>query len=308
MDQRKLNCSREVLNFSSIERSDRFDKKTFNPDRFIEKLSVSSPNMLTLLNKIEELDKNDILKHGKLFKHFIFSDIRRGYGAKVIASGFIAAGYTIAITSISGKIVVDQSVIDSKNESKFLVLSSTSIWESIPTPDTTKKILDVFNKRPENVYGNYARFIIIDSGFKEGVDLFDVKYAHIFEDQLSEADLTQAIGRGTRFCGQSGLRFNKGWPLYVFNYKISQGNLSLLQKALFRKKKSVLKLIRNTPDTTSEILKAMKENALDIKLTNKNKQISEYNFELIAFSLLSAAALTIGVIKYRSELNKKNSI
>ena len=67
------------------------------------------------------------------------------------------------------------------------------------------------------------RFIILDSGFKEGIDLFDVKYVHIFEPANTIADLKQVIGRATRTCGQRGLEFieNIGWPLYVYNYYLN---------------------------------------------------------------------------------------
>jgi len=89
-----------------------------------------------------------------------------------------------------------------------------------------KEILKKFNERPNNVYGEYARFIIMDSGFKEGIDLFDIKYVHIFEPQRTSADQKQVIGRGTRTCGQKGLVFHPtmGWPLYVFNYDIEIAN------------------------------------------------------------------------------------
>jgi broad-specificity NMP kinase len=60
----------------------------------------------------------------------------------------------------------------------------------------------------------------MDSGFKEGIDLFDIKYVHIFEPQMTGADLKQIIGRGTRMCGQKGLDFHptRGWPLHVNIY------------------------------------------------------------------------------------------
>jgi hypothetical protein len=37
---------------------------------------------------------------------------------------------------------------------------------------------------------------------------------------MTAADLTQALGRATRLCGQKGLEFvpNQGWPLHVFKY------------------------------------------------------------------------------------------
>ena len=85
-----------------------------------------------------------------------------------------------------------------------------------------KEILVKFNQRPENIHGELARIIVMDSGFKEGIDLFDVKYIHIFEPSVNNADEKQVIGRGTRTCGQKGLDFHprKGWPLQVFIYDL----------------------------------------------------------------------------------------
>ena len=52
----------------------------------------------------------------------------------------------------------------------------------------------MYNERPSNINGDNMRFIVLDSGFKEGIDLFDVKYVHIFEPQRTNADYQQAIG------------------------------------------------------------------------------------------------------------------
>jgi hypothetical protein len=104
----------------------------------------------------------------------------------------------------------------------FYLLSSVGVYEKPISVANKKTILKTFNQRPENVNGDLIRFIIMDSGFKEGIDLFDIKYIHIFEPQTTAADQKQVIGRGTRTCGQKGLVFHptKGWPLYVFNYDI----------------------------------------------------------------------------------------
>ena len=91
-----------------------------------------------------------------------------------------------------------------------------------------KEILGQYNKRPDNINGKNIRFIILDSGFKEGIDLFDVKYVHIFEPSMTIADLKQTVGRATRTCGQKGLEFqpNIGWPLYVYNYYLTVSELT----------------------------------------------------------------------------------
>jgi hypothetical protein len=104
----------------------------------------------------------------------------------------------------------------------FYLLSSTGMYDMPITVATKKSILKKFNQRPENIHGELVRFIIMDSGFKEGIDLFDIKYIHIFEPSIVPADQTQTIGRGTRTCGQKGLDFHptRGWPLHVFIYDL----------------------------------------------------------------------------------------
>ena len=44
---------------------------------FINTLKLVSPKILTLLNKIQELDDKDMAQYGKKFKHFIFSDYEK---------------------------------------------------------------------------------------------------------------------------------------------------------------------------------------------------------------------------------------
>jgi hypothetical protein len=122
------------------------------------------------------------------------------------------------------------------------VLLSKSFFDRPVNTKIRKVILDTFNSRPDNSYGELVRFIILDQGFKEGIDLFDVKYVHLFEPLAVNADEKQAIGRATRFCGQKGLEFHPryGWPLYVYKYDVTipkklQKNYMLLEdsKTLF---------------------------------------------------------------------------
>jgi hypothetical protein len=104
----------------------------------------------------------------------------------------------------------------------FYLLSSVAVFNKPISVKTKKEILGKFNSRPDNIQGDLARIIIMDSGFKEGIDLFDIKYIHIFEPSVNAADQKQVIGRGTRTCGQKGLEFSptKGWPLHVFVYDL----------------------------------------------------------------------------------------
>ncbi len=220
---KKAQCVRNVENWTKILKHHRFDKNTFQKKQTIDDMSVMSPKLVEMMKTIDKLDNEDMKKHGKYFKHFIFSDVKKGgYGAKIIASAMIASGYNHCFTK---KLSIVKP--ESNDEQHTLgLLSSTALFDKPMTQKHVKSILNIYNKRPDNIYGEDMRFIIFDSGFKEGIDLFDVKYVHIFENQRTAADLTQAVGRATRSCGQKGLNFipNVGWPLHVYQYYLTSTN------------------------------------------------------------------------------------
>ena len=223
-------CMRQNENWSKILPVHKLDNTKFNPEAVTAAIHDSSPKLEQLFRIIEQVDANDMATHGKLFKHFIFSDVKEeGYGAKILASAFIAKGFKSLIsyhktqlTQIKPRLMLLEAGEDGKNKS-FGILSSTAIFNTDFNQKFKKKVLQTYNKRPDNIQGADMRFIILDSGFKEGIDLFDVKYVHIFELSMTIADLKQTIGRATRTCGQKGLNFepNVGWPLYVYNYYVA---------------------------------------------------------------------------------------
>ena len=216
MSKVRAPCIREVENWSSYENSHRLDHSSFNPSHVQKNLAIWAPKMAILLKKIEQLDQEDMKRDGHLYKHLIFSDLKTNGGAKSIASALLANGYSLVYDpslSIKGSLP--------KNKKNFALLASTKIYQKTIGVRFRRKILDMFNARPDNIYGNDIRFLILDSGFKEGIDVFDIRYIHILETPITEADQKQIIGRGTRFCGQKGLKFNtkQGWPLYVYKYR-----------------------------------------------------------------------------------------
>jgi hypothetical protein len=245
-------CIRKRSNWSSLNEKYKMDDPFFAPDFFLKDMPHFSPKLVALLNKIKECDARDQKKYGTTFKHFIFSDIKSGgHGAKMLASALISTGWTLGYKSelknrekftnpkdenLEGgrergpngengpKPQWGPLELLSPNELKgkdsFYLLSSVPIYDKPISVRMKKEILANFNSRPQNIYGDIARIIVMDSGFKEGIDLFDIKYIHIFEPSMNIADQKQVIGRGTRTCGQKGLEFHptRGWPLNVFVY------------------------------------------------------------------------------------------
>jgi superfamily II DNA or RNA helicase len=214
-------CLRRVSNWSFITKDHKFDKKTFNKEEVVKDIEIYSPKAMSLIENIKELDEKDMATHGKLFKHFIFSEVKQGgYGVKVLTAVLLAFGFNLAFDD-KMKLLPDKELLKTKSKN-LLLLSSTNIYNNPLTVKSKKSILEKYNQRPENNYGDLARIILLDGGFKEGIDLFDVKYVHIYEPQTSKADQKQAIGRATRLCGQKGLEFHpkQGWPLNVFLYDV----------------------------------------------------------------------------------------
>lgn len=231
--RRVFSCMRKTANFSKINMYHKFDKNVFDPTKLNKELVETSPKITQLLNNIKKLDELDMKNHGKNFKHFIFSDVKDGgYGAKVLASAFMANGFFNVVKARKVpkqqrmKLYID---LNHSGKNNFALLCSNAIYGGATFNEKLKKeILGQYNKRPDNINGKNIRFIILDSGFKEGIDLFDVKYVHIFEPSMTIADLKQTVGRATRTCGQKGLEFqpNIGWPLYVYNYYLTVSELT----------------------------------------------------------------------------------
>ena len=221
---KKALCIRKVSNFSVQKKTHKIDKSNFNLKDFQKNLDIVSPKVIKLLDTIKELDENDMKKYNKLFKHIIYTDIKESSaGSKMISASMMTRGYK----NIYDKTLkVNENNLSKNYNNNFALLSSVQIYDK-PFPVKLKKnIIELFNKRPDNINGKTVRFIILDSGYKEGIDIFDVKYVHIFEPLITESDEKQVIGRGTRFCGQKGLEFipNIGWPLHVFKYNLIGDN------------------------------------------------------------------------------------
>jgi superfamily II DNA or RNA helicase len=245
--EKKADCIRIAINNSTNKDFFKFDKSTYDEKKIKDNLEIASPKLVNLINNIKQLDDNDFIKYGKKFKHIIYSDVRNSIaGIKLIASIFKAYGMN-NIYDDKFKIKIKET------DNNFALLSSMAIYNKPFPVKLRNDILKHFNSRPDNIYGDKIRYLLLDQGFKEGIDVFDVKYIHIFDELITPSDEKQVIGRGTRFCGQKGLVFNPtlGWPLHVFKYKL------ILSESLQDK--------YNETDTFSLYLK---ESGIDIKKLN----------------------------------------
>ena len=185
----------------------------------------SSRKVMALLDNIKKLDAADLAdpqNKGKKFKHFIYSDQLNGCGITMIAHALKDNGFKCVIeprTRESFSINVHPSNGESSDNFGMLFTQSYMKTSGGLTTQQQKKQLEIFNS-DENAYGKKIRIMLLESKFKEGIDLYDVKYCHVFEETMNQTDMTQVVGRGTRFCGQKNLNFvtGVGWELQVHTY------------------------------------------------------------------------------------------
>lgn len=213
-NDKMLNCLRGVANFSTSKDIYMYDSPNFDKDQFMENLDILSPKLKAMSEMIEKQDSQDMKKEGKLYKHCIYTDLRSSYGIRILGSLMIALGFAEIIDE-EHNFKTDNPIYKS-----FGILTKQLLYNKPVGSGTRKYLMHLFNQRPDNVQGKNVRFIILDKDFKEGIDLFDVKYVHLFEPQLSFSETKQVIGRSTRSCGQSGITFkpNVGWTLFVKIY------------------------------------------------------------------------------------------
>ena len=190
--------SKRLEQFLTIENNYTAYNYPFSMNSNINKLFETSPKVKALIDNIKRLDRIDAETKGGVFKHFIYSRLK---------------GRNRGITLV---------------EAVFNLLKNEG-YEVYQSKEDTKTIVRKFNSRynneqekmKSNVRGEEIRFLGLSEPHKEGLDLFDVKYCHIFEMPSNMTDMKQIIGRGTRQCGQKGLKDQFPWNLNVFIYRLS---------------------------------------------------------------------------------------
>lgn len=225
-------CIRRAAATTTLKRKQMIDSAHFKKEDLTPEMSGKFTALIEKIRYLDALDKRD---HGTKFKHFIFTDVREpAAGAKALAAFLVAAGFELRQGRVE-KMVKRRGVLVKKKTgaTKFLaaetvaggcdgfaLLQSAPLWKNPVSVETKKEILRAYNSRPDNVNGELLRLIVLDSKYKEGIDLFDVKYVHLLEPAIATSDLKQAVGRATRYCGQRGLHFipRRGWPLQVYVY------------------------------------------------------------------------------------------
>ena len=228
-------CLKQARNWSGrTETNYRFDNKDYNKTSVFNNPNITdvdikriytknnletySPKLLALATKIYDLDMDDLKTHKRMFKHFIFSNSSRQYGAILIASALqTMLGLSPIMTEGRDNLVH----VGEGGKHHYGLLTPGKIMRRNYEPGFKEKLLQKFNTT-ENAYGKLMRFIILDSAYKEGIDLSNIKYVHLFEPLPTYAQEKQAVARAIRFCSHKDMPYDEdeGWKVDVYVYKL----------------------------------------------------------------------------------------
>ena len=169
----------------------RFDNKNFN----IEELRTYINNNKKLLSLYNNLRKI-IYVNNEEYKHVIYASSTSC--TKIICGLLNVLGFYSAYDK------------DHKSQMKsdgkcFAYLTANNVFGKPLSKTLVKQIKNTFNERPDNILGKNIKIIVIDKYYKEGIDLFDVKYMHIFSKIIYDNEENQIIGIIRITCGHIGL-------------------------------------------------------------------------------------------------------
>jgi superfamily II DNA or RNA helicase len=193
--------------------------KSFNPTTVLKQMKDVSAKVVEIVEHIKKIDQEDQQNHNKTFKHAIYSNLGTAMGLQPISAILEASGYPHLNAALS---------LDSSNAPKLSArINNTTdktsnfvlVFDNNLRQDESKEMFKAFNDHKNNNYGQIARIAVLDNKYKEGIDLFDVRYLHIVEPQLSDTDETQVVGRAVRRCGHTGLPENER-NVQVYTYDV----------------------------------------------------------------------------------------
>lgn len=236
------------------------DDPHFQPIRLRQELPAMSNKYAHLVKTIEESDRVDMEHERHPYKHCVYSSLTLGFGGKFAASVMAAHGYkeyrwndnkhqfehNPRNTDIDAKggfaLLTTHSYYGddyklkphyfrekgSLHRVKTVVNEKGASRSTIQTSGKAEinRILDAIND-VKNKHGNQIRFIILGGNFREGIDLFDVKYGHIMESPGTEGKRSQTIGRFRRLCGSRNIAIpGVGFPelqVYLYDDQLYRG-------------------------------------------------------------------------------------
>lgn len=262
-----------------------------------DKLNVYSPKFLEILSNIHSSSHEGL--------HMIYSNFVRLEGIGILRLVLEANGYAQFKIKKSGSLwMIDENPEDadkpkfilytgneSAEEREYMLNIYNSKWdpESVPSSITN----ELRKKYEHNHFGEVIKVIMISPAGSEGINLKNTRYVHIVDPYWHMVRIDQVIGRARRICSHEDLP-EEYRNIQVFLYMAtltedqssSENNKELTMRDVSKLDKktplstdeSLYEISRIKDNINAQILKTMKESAVDCSLYANSEDLVCFNY------------------------------
>jgi hypothetical protein len=183
--------------------------------KHIQRDDLTDLNMLSTITNPFDGDKNDNGRKElirRCTKHFIFCGQDASRGTDLVREGLLCLGFEDCFPQVDG----DNQQVTYKYRAPSLPFNGFVMLPDGSEQDLAERAQKLFNL-PQNRYGRLCRILVAGKKYTEGVNLFNVRAVHLFNQTESISKEQQAIARAVRFCGHKYIPQNQ-WKVEVLRY------------------------------------------------------------------------------------------
>ena len=256
-----------------------------------EGLEQYSPKLLRVLENIRDPENEGL--------HLLYSQFRTIEGIGIMKLILEANGFDQFRISRVGDTEwsIDESTLES-DKPKFILYTGTesaeekeilrniynSAWEYVPSSLVASLTRGRKNIEKKNFMGDIIKLMMITSSGAEGINLRNTRFVHIVEPYWNKARLDQVIGRARRICSHQDLPEElRTVKVFIYistlskaqredknNRELMLHDLSKVDgKTAFTTDESLYEISEIKDRINTQILRAIKETAIDCTLYNK---------------------------------------
>ena len=250
-------------------------------DKYFNTTSLAeySPKYARIIEHINAIDGSAL----------VYSQFRSVEGLGLLAIALEAMGYAEMKVSVDNKkITIDVKEEDylkpkyamfstDKEVSNVLLKIFNSDLSSFDSDvrETLKK-MDVSGKGEANLRGSLIKVMMITQSGSAGISLKNVRQVHVLEPYWNKSRIDQVIGRANRTCSHIDLPpEDRNFRVYMYRMRLTEKQKS---RSMYIKSQddgkstdeTIFNLAKRKDEVISELLKRVKEGAVDCSIHKKN--------------------------------------
>jgi len=227
------------------------------PNNDIDEKGISSLSKYRIVNNLEEYSTKF---------HKILTKISRCHGKVFVYSAFRGYGGLESFIKVLNALGYKNCEQYGEGRKRYGIFSGEENGEE------KERIKAIYN-RPENIYGDKLKILLLSPAAKEGLSLYNVKQVHILEPYWNSSRISQILGRAVRYCSHKALpkeeRYVKAY-IYIAVHPNEKETVD----------EYIAKLAHRKSRLTQEFENALKETAVDCSLFKNINHIGKLKCDI----------------------------